>query len=97
MTKSSKYDKMRLQCYSTKIVVQQLTNNSTELGFNYSHPWSYHKNLCPSDIMVAGKVAVVAGFGDVGKGCAQSLRAFGARVIITEVDPIAALQAAMEG
>ena len=47
--------------------------------------------------MVAGKVAVVAGFGDVGKGCAQSLRAFGARVIVTEVDPIAALQAAMEG
>jgi len=50
-----------------------------------------------TDIMVAGKVAVVAGYGDVGKGSAQSLRAFGARVIITEVDPINALQAAMEG
>lgn len=50
-----------------------------------------------TDIMLAGKVAVVAGYGDVGKGCAQSLRAFGARVIITEIDPIAALQAAMEG
>lgn len=50
-----------------------------------------------TDIMVAGKVAVVAGYGDVGKGCAQSLRAFGARVIVTEVDPINALQAAMEG
>ncbi|XP_063688285.1 adenosylhomocysteinase B-like [Bolinopsis microptera] len=50
-----------------------------------------------TDIMIAGKVAVVAGFGDVGKGCAQSLRAFGARIIVTEVDPIAALQAAMEG
>jgi len=47
--------------------------------------------------MLAGKVAVVAGYGDVGKGCAQSLRAFGARVLITEIDPIAALQAAMEG
>jgi adenosylhomocysteinase len=47
--------------------------------------------------MLAGKVAVVAGYGDVGKGCAQSLRAFGARVLIMEIDPIAALQAAMEG
>jgi len=48
-------------------------------------------------VMFAGKVAVVAGYGDVGKGCAQSLRGLGARVIITEVDPIIALQAAMEG
>lgn len=47
--------------------------------------------------MIAGKVAVVAGYGDVGKGCAQALRGFGARVIITEIDPINALQAAMEG
>ena len=50
-----------------------------------------------TDIMTAGKVAVVAGYGDVGKGCAQSMRGFGARVIVTEVDPICALQAAMEG
>ncbi|MGE0490140.1 MAG: adenosylhomocysteinase [Vulcanimicrobiota bacterium] len=50
-----------------------------------------------TDIMVAGKVAVVAGYGDVGKGCAHSLRGFGARVLITEIDPIIALQAAMEG
>jgi adenosylhomocysteinase len=49
------------------------------------------------DVMIAGKVAVVCGYGDVGKGCAQSLRGQGARVIITEVDPINALQAAMEG
>lgn len=49
------------------------------------------------DVMVAGKVAVVCGYGDVGKGSAQSLRGFGARVIITEIDPICALQAAMEG
>ncbi|WP_437593234.1 adenosylhomocysteinase [Sorangium sp. So ce1000] len=50
-----------------------------------------------TDVMFAGKVAVVCGYGDVGKGCAQSLRGLGARVIITEIDPICALQAAMEG
>jgi adenosylhomocysteinase len=50
-----------------------------------------------TDVMFAGKVAVVAGYGDVGKGCAQSLRGLGARVLITEIDPICALQAAMEG
>ncbi|MDR0941044.1 MAG: adenosylhomocysteinase [Bacteroidales bacterium] len=50
-----------------------------------------------SDVMLAGKVAVVCGYGDVGKGCAQSLKGQGARVIITEIDPICALQAAMEG
>jgi len=49
------------------------------------------------DVMVAGKVAVICGYGDVGKGCAQSLRGQGARVVITEIDPINALQAAMEG
>ncbi len=48
-------------------------------------------------VMVAGKVVVIAGYGDVGKGCAQSMRGFGARVMITEIDPIIALQAAMEG
>ena len=48
-------------------------------------------------VMFAGKVAVVAGYGDVGKGCAQSLRGLGARVLVTEIDPICALQAAMEG
>ncbi|MEX2100816.1 MAG: adenosylhomocysteinase, partial [Acidimicrobiia bacterium] len=50
-----------------------------------------------TDVMLAGKVTVVCGYGDVGKGCAQSLRGQGARVIITEIDPICALQAAMEG
>ena len=53
--------------------------------------------LRASDVMLAGKVAVVLGYGDVGKGCAQALRGQGARVVITEVDPICALQAAMEG
>ena len=50
-----------------------------------------------TDVMIAGKVAIVAGYGDVGKGCAQSMGGLGARVIVTEVDPICALQAAMEG
>src|SRR5581483_4307474 len=50
-----------------------------------------------TDVMVAGKVVVVCGYGDVGKGCAQSLAGMGARVLITEIDPINALQAAMEG
>ena len=50
-----------------------------------------------TDVMVAGKVAVICGYGDVGKGCAASLRGLGARVMITEIDPICALQAAMEG
>ena len=50
-----------------------------------------------TDVMFAGKVAVVCGYGDVGKGCAQALRGLGARVLITEIDPICALQAAMEG
>ena len=50
-----------------------------------------------TDVMVAGKTVVVAGYGDVGKGCAQSMRGLGARVLITEIDPICALQAAMEG
>jgi adenosylhomocysteinase len=50
-----------------------------------------------TDVMLAGKVALVAGYGDVGKGCAQSLKGFGCRVIVTEIDPINALQASMEG
>jgi adenosylhomocysteinase len=48
-------------------------------------------------VMVAGKVVMVCGYGDVGKGCAQSMRGFGARVVVSEIDPICALQAAMEG
>src|SRR5579871_466217 len=50
-----------------------------------------------TDVMIAGKIVVIAGYGDVGKGCAQAARALGARVLITEIDPIIALQAAMEG
>jgi len=50
-----------------------------------------------TDVMIAGKVVVVMGYGDVGKGCAKSMKSYGARVIVTEIDPICALQAAMEG
>jgi len=50
-----------------------------------------------TDVMIAGKIVVVCGYGDVGKGCARSMKAYGARVIVTEIDPICALQAAMEG
>ena len=50
-----------------------------------------------TDVMLAGKKVVVCGFGDVGKGCAQSMRGYGAQVFVTEIDPICALQAAMEG
>jgi adenosylhomocysteinase len=50
-----------------------------------------------TDVMIAGKVVVVAGYGDVGKGCAQSMKSYGARVLVTEIDPICALQAVMEG
>ena len=50
-----------------------------------------------TDVMIAGKVVIVCGYGDVGKGCARSMRSYGARVIVTEIDPICALQAAMEG
>ncbi|MCB0350887.1 MAG: adenosylhomocysteinase [Bdellovibrionales bacterium] len=50
-----------------------------------------------TDVMIAGKVVVVAGYGDVGKGCAHSMKSYGARVVVTEIDPICALQAAMEG
>ena len=50
-----------------------------------------------TDVMIAGKVVIVAGYGDVGKGCSHSMRSYGARVIVTEIDPICALQAAMEG
>ena len=50
-----------------------------------------------TDVMIAGKVVVIAGYGDVGKGCAKSMKSYGARIIITEIDPICALQASMEG
>src|SRR6266508_397237 len=61
-------------------------------------PRDWSSDVCSSDlVMLGGKVAVVCGYGEVGKGCAQALRGQGCRVIVTEIDPICALQAAMEG
>jgi adenosylhomocysteinase len=76
-------------------------NNSVTKS-KFDNLYGCRESLCDgikrgTDVMVAGKVVVVCGYGDVGKGCAQSMRGFGARVIITEIDPICALQAAMEG
>ena len=68
-----------------------------ELAFE-NHRWfDLIRTGRAKDVMIAGKVVVVCGYGDVGKGCAKSMRAYGARVIVTEIDPICALQAAMEG
>ncbi len=76
--------------------------NDSVTKSKFDNLYGCRESLCDgikraTDIMLAGKVAVVAGYGDVGKGSAQSLRGFGSRVLITEIDPICALQAAMEG
>jgi len=77
-----------------------VNNSVTKSKFDnvYGCRHSLVDGICrATDVMIAGKIAVICGYGDVGKGCAQSLRAQGARVIITEIDPICALQALMEG
>ena len=76
--------------------------NDSVTKSKFDNLYGCRESLCDgikraTDIMLAGKVAVVAGYGDVGKGCAQSLKSYGCRVLITEIDPICALQAAMEG
>jgi adenosylhomocysteinase len=79
---------------------QDVNNSVTKSKFDnlYGCKESYIDGLKrATDVMIAGKIAVVAGFGDVGKGCADALRGQGARVIVTEIDPICALQAAMQG
>jgi adenosylhomocysteinase len=70
----------------------QSSTTSTAAGTR----WSTASNRA-TDVMIAGKLAVICGFGDVGKGCAESLRGQGARVVVTEIDPICAMQAAMQG
>ena len=85
-----------------KLLAPAINVNDSVTKSKFDNLYGCHESLADgikraTDIMVAGKVVVVAGFGDVGKGCAQSMRGFGARVIITEIDPICALQAAMEG
>jgi len=88
--------------HSKKLKVPAINVNDSVTKSKFDNLYGCRESLLDgikraTDIMIAGKVAVVAGYGDVGKGCAQSLRGQGARVLITEVDPINALQAAMEG
>jgi adenosylhomocysteinase len=85
-----------------KLLVPAINVNDSVTKSKFDNLYGCRESLADgikraTDVMVAGKVAVVCGYGDVGKGCAHSLRGMGARVIITEVDPINALQAAMEG
>ncbi|WP_024891489.1 adenosylhomocysteinase [Luteimonas huabeiensis] len=85
-----------------KLLVPAINVNDSVTKSKFDNLYGCRESLADGlkramDVMLAGKVAVVCGFGDVGKGCAQSLSAYGARVIVTEIDPICALQAAMAG
>jgi adenosylhomocysteinase len=85
-----------------KLLVPSINVNDSVTKSKFDNLYGCRESLADglkraTDVMIAGKVAVVCGYGDVGKGCSHSLRGFGARVIVTEVDPINALQAAMEG
>lgn len=85
-----------------ELLVPAINVNDSVTKSKFDNLYGCHESLADgikraTDVMIAGKVAVVLGFGDVGKGCARSLRSYGARVIVTEIDPICALQAAMEG
>jgi adenosylhomocysteinase len=85
-----------------KLLVPAINVNDSVTKSKFDNLYGCRESLADgikraTDVMLAGKVAVICGYGDVGKGSAQSLREFGARVIVTEIDPICALQAAMEG
>ena len=85
-----------------KLKIPAINVNDSVTKSKFDNLYGCRESLCDgikraTDIMFAGKIAVVAGYGDVGKGCAQSLRAFGCHVLVTEIDPICALQALMEG
>jgi len=85
-----------------KLLVPAINVNDSVTKSKFDNLYGCRESLADgikraTDVMVAGKVAVICGYGDVGKGCAQSLRGMGARCVITEIDPINALQAAMEG
>jgi adenosylhomocysteinase len=85
-----------------KLLVPAINVNDSVTKSKFDNLYGCRESLADgikraTDVMMAGKVAVICGYGDVGKGCAHSLRGMGARVIVTEVDPINALQAAMEG
>jgi adenosylhomocysteinase len=92
------YDRMKLGA----LPVPAINVNDSVTKSKFDNKYGCRESLVDAirratDIMIAGKVAVVAGYGDVGKGSAESLRAAGARVVVTEIDPICALQAAMQG
>ncbi len=85
-----------------KLLVPAINVNDSVTKSKFDNLYGCRESLADgikraTDLMIAGKVAVVCGYGDVGKGCSHSLKSFGARVIVTEIDPINALQAAMEG
>src|SRR5476649_2782832 len=87
---------------SGKLLVPAINVNDSVTKSKFDNLYGCRESLADgikraTDVMLAGKVAVVCGYGDVGKGCAHSLRAYGSRVVVTEIDPINALQAAMEG
>jgi adenosylhomocysteinase len=85
-----------------KLMVPAINVNDSVTKSKFDNLYGCRESLADgikraTDVMIAGKVVVVCGYGDVGKGCARSMRGFGARVLVTEIDPICALQAAMEG
>ncbi len=85
-----------------KLLVPAINVNDSVTKSKFDNLYGCRESLADgikraTDVMVAGKVAVICGYGDVGKGSAHSLRGMGARVVVTEIDPINALQAAMEG
>lgn len=85
-----------------KLLVPAINVNDSVTKSKFDNLYGCRESLADgikraTDVMIAGKVVVVCGYGDVGKGCARSMKSYGARVIVTEIDPICALQAAMEG
>lgn len=85
-----------------ELLIPAINVNDSVTKSKFDNLYGCHESLADgikraTDVMLAGKVVVVLGFGDVGKGCARSMRSYGSRVIVTEIDPICALQAAMEG
>jgi adenosylhomocysteinase len=85
-----------------ELLIPAINVNDSVTKSKFDNLYGCHESLADgikraTDVMIAGKVVVVLGFGDVGKGCARSMRSYGARVLVTEIDPINALQAAMEG
>jgi adenosylhomocysteinase len=84
------------------LLIPAINVNDSVTKSKFDNLYGCHESLADgikraTDVMIAGKVTVVLGFGDVGKGCARSMRSYGSRVLVTEIDPINALQAVMEG